>query len=666
MNVHILTAPPSVLALMPASHTPTIHTVIFAGEPCPPALVQKWSRPGRRVFNAYGPTEATVCATWAQCDPADDAVTIGHPLPNVSIYLLDEHGAPVQPGTVGEIYIGGIGVADGYLHRPDLTSQRFVPNPYHAERLYRTGDLARSTPDGSLQYIGRSDRQLKIHGHRIEPAEIESVILNQPGITSAACITVDDKIIAYFTTNPGHDCDPSVLRQATATSLPTWMIPNAFIPLDTLPLTPNGKLDRTQLPTPKLQVSTSLEPARTNTERVLVRLWRCLFGRTDVCVNQDFFSCGGHSLLAVRFVTEARAAFNLRVEETRSLLQTFLETRTIRNFAQKIETAATAAGAPVEIFFKDAAFDTTAPRALPLDNKNWTNPKSVLLTGATGFLGSYLLVSLIRNTSAKVTCVIRSDDEMKARARLHEILSRAGLWHNSMEKRLEVLVGDLSSQHLGLTSSTYQHLATSVDSIYHSAAAVNFLYPYEALRETNVCGTRRILEFAAEAGNIPVNHVSTLAVLVNHQFIGARHVEEDASLILPDRLYMGYPESKWTAELLLHNARTSGYDTRIYRPHDIGGESRSGYWRSDNTFIVALIKSFIDMGIAPDCDLPIDIVPVDEVAEMLVRISLHPSSVASTFHLNNPAVMSLSDLIELCVDLAMRSVRCLMKSGSLS
>ncbi|MFD4474910.1 amino acid adenylation domain-containing protein [Streptomyces sp. NPDC058471] len=315
-----VTVPPSVLAVeeeLPAE----LRTLVVAGETCPPALVDRWST-GRRMVNAYGPTELTVCAAMSAPLSADegtgrDAVPIGRPMANVQVYVLDRFLQPVPPGTPGELYVTGAGVARGYWARPGLTAERFVACPYvPGERMYRTGDLVRWTDDGELVFIGRADAQVKVRGHRIEPGEVEAVIAAHPGVAQAVVVARDDRragehqLVAYVVTDPTEawqtDQLMAALRDAAAERLPASMVPSAFVPLERLPLTANGKVDRRALPAPDFAGKVSGREPRTETEALLCGLFAEVLNLERVGVTDSFFELGGDSISSMQLASRAR------------------------------------------------------------------------------------------------------------------------------------------------------------------------------------------------------------------------------------------------------------------------------------------------------------------------------------------------------------------------
>ncbi|MBD2015192.1 amino acid adenylation domain-containing protein [Microcoleus sp. FACHB-53] len=261
--------PPTVLAVLPAEEFPALQTIIATGEACNTNLVARWA-PGRRFFNAYGPTEATVWATVALCSDASQKPSIGHPIANTKIYILDTENQPVPIGVPGELHIGGVGLARGYLNRPDLTEQKFIPNPFSDEsgsRLYKTGDLARYLPDGNIEYLGRIDNQVKIRGFRIELGEIEAVLSQHPAVLETVVVArqdVSDRkyLAAYIVPRDSGVISRNDLRSFLKEKLPVHMIPGVFVMLDALPLTPNGKVDRQALH--EYGETIELNPSETN------------------------------------------------------------------------------------------------------------------------------------------------------------------------------------------------------------------------------------------------------------------------------------------------------------------------------------------------------------------------------------------------------------------
>ncbi|HET7232689.1 MAG TPA: amino acid adenylation domain-containing protein, partial [Longimicrobium sp.] len=316
-RVTVATLPPSVLAILPPDDLPELRTVVSAGEAVDAATVARWSE-GRVFVNAYGPTEATVCATSAACEADGRAPAIGRALENVRVYVLDAAGRPAPVGVPGELYVGGMGVARGYLGRPGLTAERFVPDAFGGEtgaRLYRTGDRVRWRADGELEYLGRLDAQVKIRGFRIETGEIEAVLRRHQGVADCVVVAREDapgekRLVAYVV----GGAEAGVLREHLLRGLPEHMVPAAFVPLERLPLTASGKLDRRALSAPEYTAGVGRYVApRTPVEEVLAGIFAEVLGLERVGVEESFFELGGHSLMATLVVSWVRKLFGVEL-----------------------------------------------------------------------------------------------------------------------------------------------------------------------------------------------------------------------------------------------------------------------------------------------------------------------------------------------------------------
>ncbi|WP_437970202.1 amino acid adenylation domain-containing protein [Sorangium sp. So ce260] len=319
-RIQIAMLTPSALMAVGFDTLPDLRVLCVAGEVCPVELPRRWAR-GRRFLNGYGPTEATVLATSAEYAPDVARPTIGRPLPNVQVYVLDGRGQPAPVGIPGELHIGGIGLARGYLNRDDLTAARFVRAAFpeaEGARLYRTGDLVRWLPSGEIDFLGRLDEQVKIRGFRIELGEIEAVLASHPDVAEAAVVTRehapgDVRLAAFFIPRGGR-AGADALRRFLSDRLPDYMVPPVFAPVERWPQTPSGKIDRRALAASAPAALVALVegarvPPRTRLELELCALFEELLGAGGVGVTDDFFSLGGHSLLAVRLMAEIRGRF---------------------------------------------------------------------------------------------------------------------------------------------------------------------------------------------------------------------------------------------------------------------------------------------------------------------------------------------------------------------
>ena len=339
------TLPPSLLSILPEAELPQLKTLISAGEHCSGEIVARWS-PGRHFFNAYGPTETTVCASMYLADSETaypQGPPIGGPIANFQLYVLDSHLLPVPIGVPGELFIAGVGLARGYLHRPELTAERFLPNPFATEpgaRMYRTGDLVRWLPDGTIEFLGRIDHQVKVRGFRIELGEIEAVLRSHPQVDDAVVLARTDvpgdtRLVGYVVAAAGETISVGDLRSHLRTQLPEYMVPAFIITLDAFPLTPSGKVDRKALPAPdatRPQQETPYVAPRTPTEEKLAAMAAELLGLERVGVEDNFFELGGHSLLATQFISRVRDEFGVEVP-----LRQLFEAPTVAGIAAAIE-----------------------------------------------------------------------------------------------------------------------------------------------------------------------------------------------------------------------------------------------------------------------------------------------------------------------------------------
>ncbi|MFG2485862.1 amino acid adenylation domain-containing protein [Streptomyces virginiae] len=623
----------------------TLREVITAGEQLhsTPALREFFRRlaPGAVLENQYGPSETHVVTAERLADDPDvwpDLPSIGRPVDGTRVLLLDRRQQLSPVGTVGEICVGGRALAVGYLGRPDLTRQKFIPDPFRpGGLLYRTGDMARYLPDGRIQCLGRIDDQVKIRGHRVEIGEVTSAIQAVPGVADAAVVAQelttsgDKRLVAYYLPAAGATAlRPDVLRRTVAERLPEYMAPSVCVPLETFPRTSSGKLDRAALPPPDQvdveQVGSFVAP-RTPTETCIAKAWKDLLGTARFGVHDDFFALGGHSLLATRLMLRLRQ--ELRVEIPLSALSA---APTVAGLAALADLdgmpGQEASGKPFDLAAEIDLPGDVVPAAETSDVA--TDPAQVLLTGGTGFLGAFTVRSLLDRTRAVVQCLVRGADQKEADGRLRQVLEAYGIWDERCEQRVRAVLGDLAQPRLGLSEADFDELARTADAIYHVGAAVNLISPYGQLKAATVNGTIEVLRIAARHRSVPVHHVSTVGVYAgaSDQPIGPEHP------IGPARaLSHGYTQSKWVAEGLIEAARGRSLPATMYRPTRITGHSRTGACQSGD-YVWLMLKGCIQAQAAPSgVDTAFDLVPVDYVSDAIVALSQKPSAAGRTFHL---------------------------------
>ncbi|WP_078871672.1 non-ribosomal peptide synthetase [Streptomyces caatingaensis] len=637
-----------------------LRWIIFAGEALEPGSLKGWfARHGDRtprLVNMYGITETTVHVTVREMTRDDLTPArrspIGRPMPDLALYVLDGHLQPVPVGTTGELHVGGPGLARCYFGAPALTADRFVPDPFGATpggRLYRSGDLARITPEGEIEYLGRADHQIKVRGYRIEAGEIESQLLDHPAVDSAVVMPQRDpggdlRLIAYVTYH-GQQVSGEALRGLLAERLPGYMLPWRIVVLDTLPLTVNGKVDRAALPEPGSErpfATTAYAEPRDATERAVADAFAAVLGLDRVGVQDNFFDLGGHSLLATRLV------FRLREDLSTELpLRTLFEIPTVEGIAAAVRRSGGSGVLPHDLARVLAAeaqppggltgFRTPDPQVL-------TKPADVLLTGATGFLGAFLLRELIRTTDADVHCLVRAEDGYRARQRIEATARRYGVWDEETARRIRPVVGDLSAPGLGLAAPEADRLAHTVDAIYHCGASVNLVYPYEQLRAANVDGTKELVRLADRSGRAPLHYISTVGVFAAPPAHGGAARETDVTGPA-GQLRQGYTQSKWVGEQVVLKAAAAGLPVTVHRPSRIAGDSRSGACQTDD-YLWRVIKGCVQAGAYPaDARVLTDLVPVDHVSAAVVALSHDPRAIGRVHHLVNPHPVPLSEVL---------------------
>jgi len=610
---------------------PSLVAVISGGEALTQALLDRAAQvlPQVAIYNSYGPTETSCQVTFHRCRRGQP-VSIGKPLANTRIYILNARDKPVPVGVVGEITIGGSGVARGYLDRPELTEARFVPDPFSPEpgaRMYRTGDLGRYLEGGEIEYVGRTDQQIKINGVRVELGEIEGALRQQPGVRDALVVVEGEasggrRLVGYVLVGAEPAIAPTELRRQLRNQLPSYVVPAVVVPVHAWPLTPHGKIDRAALPRP------SGAPAppegggapRSDVERRLSHTWAALLGVEHVGIHDDFFALGGHSLLALRLIAEIRRDFGKELT-----LRSMFQLPTVAQMADFL----TADGLlPVprsrptrEELVRDARLPVDVVAPAP-------HLGEVFLTGATGFLGRHLLVTLLERSSARVHCLVRAASSDEASARIAEALARAGAPAGSIA-RVSAVHGDLTRPGFGLAEGDLDALAERVDAVFHLGAAVNHVAPYASLFDANAKGTLEVLRFATRKRTKLVYFASTLDVVGRAQ---RAHATVPLLCGDPPDDAEPYTLTKWVADQLVAGASARGVPVCILRTGYIGPHSRTGDANAAGWFEVYL-RTVLELRSIP-ADFPaVGITPVDALASRIFDLVCRPESLHQAFHL---------------------------------
>jgi thioester reductase-like protein len=568
----------------------------------------------------------------------------------VRIYVLDERRQPVPLGVVGEVYIAGEGIARGYLGRTELTQQRFLPDPFSRDtpaRMYKTGDLGRWLTDGTIEYLGRNDDQVKLRGFRIEIGEIEAQLTSHENVKEAAVLLREDiigekRLVAYVVLREMSN-QPSAeeLRRHVTRVLPEHMTPSAFVILESLPLTPSGKLNRRMLPAPELgaYVQRRYEAPEGDVEENLARIWREVLKVQLVGRDDNFFDLGGHSLLALKVLVKINEYFgtSLRVIDV-------YQSPTIHDLAVRLRAGATADDKVVDLA-SEAALD---PQLVPCRGPVCVSPRNILLTGATGFVGRFLLSEILRTTTATVHCLVRDLRQGRALMHLQDTLSAWDLWCDEFEHRIVVVQGDLKLPCLGIEEAIYEKLCRTVDVVYHCATSMNFLETYAMAKSANVDAAKELVRFAARDRLKVINYVSTLGVFESPATLRRRAVNEHSSIDHQDHRHAhGYVASKWVGEKVFMNANGRGIPCNIFRLGLVWADSVRGRF-DESQYTYRVLKSCLLSGYGiRDYRHPLPPVPVDYVVRALVHLATRHSAGGGIFHLSSPG-QKIKGMLECC------------------
>ena len=634
-----------------------LRDVITAGEQLriSPEIVELFrQRAGCRLHNHYGPTETHVVTseTLAE-DPRDwpQLPTIGRPIANTQIHLLDARRQPVPIGTAAEIYIAGANVARGYLHRGELTAERFVRDPFRDDAdacMYRTGDLGRWCADGTIEYLGRNDDQVKIRGYRIELGEIEARLARHALVREAAVVAREDvpgqkRLVAYVTHQAGCELSVEALSSWLKETLPEYMVPSAFVVLDRIPLTPSGKLNRRALPAPAQDAYASREyvAPRGAAEVAVANVWREVLGVERVGREDSFFDLGGHSLLALKAVFRLNQVLGctLRVADA-------YRNPLLRDLAARIDAGSA----------EDELVDLQRESALDRDivarpGRRSVPAKSVLLTGATGFVGRFLLAQLLKDTDATIYCLVRARTKQQANARLRTTLLRWDLWRDEDEARIVALPCDLRLQRLGMDDVTHAALCRSIDSIYHCATSMNHLETYAMAKPANVDATRELLRLATSHRPKVIHYVSTLGVF-SASLMDTRRVVSEETPIEHEvhRGSQGYTASKWVSEKMFLNAAQRGIPCNVFRLGLVWADAQQGRF-DELQSVYRVLKSCLLSGYGIEgYRYPMPPTPVDYVARAIVLLGERHCDGGGIFHISSSDQMT-NGVFERCREL---------------
>ena len=642
-----------------------LELMIYGGEVLTKTLLRTaQTHSGAKQVNMYGPTEGTVYNTTRSADFRAH-VNVGWPMDNNRLYVLDEKLRPVLPTAAGELYLAGECVSQGYISRPELTQASFLPDPFFpGERMYRTGDIARLRLDGSYDFLGRWDAQVKLNGQRVELDEINGAMVSQGCALQAATVPVrrEDGSMELFTyyIPPQVPLELGEMRRLLGQVLPAYMIPSHLIPLESMPSTPTGKISLRQLgkmaqagentqtadaqPEAAPEKPTQEQPAQPDPTPLegepgslewILSLWRRVLSRREVDADVSFFEQGGTSLAALSVLSHynnSRLILSLAQfyeHPTPRAQADLLAAQQPRHPQPQESEARTLISAPAAQLSRRVPALPQPPHSGPMD--------TVLLTGATGFLGAHILQALLEAGTGTILCAMRDG----SRRRLEDTLSwyfGAG-WVMDAEDRLEVIQADLDQPMLGLSQEAFQALAQRVDAVWHCAADVrHYAADSDALLRTNLEGTRTLVKLSL-AGNARLYHMSTTSVSGDH-LVG----REDRAVFTEEEFDLGqnwrenlYVRSKFLAEDAVYQGIRQGLTARVFRLGRLVGRAVDGLFQKNpqtNAFWLTA-RGVHALGAIPQslAALPMDLTPVDWCARAAVALRESP---LTAYHLESP------------------------------
>jgi amino acid adenylation domain-containing protein/thioester reductase-like protein len=617
----------------------SLHCVIVGGEACPRELVARHAAalPECLLVNNYGPTETTVWTTTATLwpGPQDGPVPIGHPIAGSTAHLLDESLRRVPDGADGELYIGGLGVARGYHGRPGSTGERFLPDPWATRpggRMYRTGDRARLLPDGGLEFRGRVDHQVKLRGFRIELAEVEHALVRHPAVREAVADVrvsgTSQSLVAWVAeTTPGA-ADPAALTEHVAGLLPAHMVPARVVVLDALPRNVAGKVDRAELVLPERPRDRDGDRELTALETEVANVVVDILGIAEIGVTETYFAAGANSLHLARLALALWSRFGVSIP-----MHQLFEVPHVAGAAKMIEAARRAEenSATLEEVLAETELDPAIRPAPGLPDADWYDPEHILLTGATGYLGAFLLAELVNRTRATVWCLVRAGSAAEAKERVRDVMRRYLIWDEAFEDRIEAVVGDLAEPDLGLGADGFARLGGMVDTIYHCGALVNFVYPYSALKAANVDSVEDVLRLAVTGRLKAVHYVSSVDAFLH---TGRERPFLENEELVPLEAPEAYARSKWAGDHLVRTGRARGIPVTVFRPGMMMSHTETGATQTSD-YLLLQIKGLLEFGVVPEIDYLFDAIPIDYAARSIAHISLLARARDRDFHLWN-------------------------------
>jgi amino acid adenylation domain-containing protein/thioester reductase-like protein len=635
-----------------------------------------------QLVDEYGPTEATVGATALVISQKNYKSTIGKPYANYKVYILDHNLDPLPIGVIGELYIGGDGLAREYLNQPKLTANKFIINPFQTadeknqnknKRLYKTGDFVRMLPDGNLEYIGRSDSQIKIRGYRIELSEIENKLAKYPGIKQVLVLSknklvkeISDKyLVAYYVAK--FKLDEKKILSFLYTQLPEYMVPAVIIYISKFPLTVNGKINYQALPNPQVDVGNKYVAPSSEREYLICEAFSKILNLKNVGVEDDFFNKGGSSIQAIQLMVELQTNFDIKVNDIfnlrtpRKLAENLHfgkdilkhKLKQLKLFYQKnqVKENTISAASWKQLQSKVDAYNESVHK-LHIDYSLQKPITNILLTGATGYLGCNLLNQLLALTNYKIFLLVRAQSQEAAKKRINEKFHFyfSKTLENEINQRVFIFKSNLEENDLDLSLDEYDLLKKEIDSVIHVAALVKHYGEYDKFYAANVQATINLLEFTKHTKTKDFHYISTYSVLT-FGFVPECEVYAYTEDDSPTNLELwpnAYIQTKLLGEQETIKYRQYGINSSIYRVGNLAFMAENCRVQENihtNAFFNWLKCLYKMQCIAQDINM-VEISPVDLTANAIVKLFDKEQLSNKIHHVFNPNLLNISEIFK--------------------
>ncbi len=668
-NVNMIQTTPSRYALIleedkNGEFLENITDILVGGEPVSEGLMQNIkSKCHAKIFDLYGPTETTIWSTAKELTN-EETVTIGYPIANTQVYVLDKELQVVPIGIAGELYIAGDGVGQGYINREEITKERYIKNPYVENSImYKTGDICKFEKTGELCYLGREDGQVKVRGLRIELEEIENKILEFHNIKKAKVVKQQignrEIISAYYISNKRIEI--TELRSHLHKYLPNYMIPSYYTALDEFPYTPNGKIDKNSLPIPNgiLQNEKSQYIApKTNLEIKLVAIWEEILNTKPIGIKDNFFELGGDSILAMNL--------NMKILKLTDKIKysDIFTYPTILELAEKIESDLKQETKDNINCLENQYKEILENNMIIPKEIQYHKPGNILLTGATGFLGIHILEKLLTKETGQIYILVRKEPgfsiKEKCLNKLHYYFGNK--YDKYIDNKIKIIQADITQDGFGLNQEELFKLGNSIDAIINSVAKVSHYGSYKEFYNVNVKSVEKIIDFA-NAFNKKVFHISTLSVsgnaLVDQHYAEQKFEHEvkycENNFYIGQSLENVYVRSKFEAERKILDAIANGTDAYILRMGNLMPRLSDGKFQENinqNAYISRL-KTFDELQCIPEYleNNYLELTPIDCSAEAILKIIQYSNKNNRIYHIFNHNYIFITDLLKIMNEL---------------